>query len=155
MNYLSLCLLLATATTAAAQTPSGKGPDKIKRDPITLTGCVAAGQEKDTYMLSNVQRPDKAPGTADPNVVYWLSSPDKLKAHVGHQIQVTGKLDDDVKSTKVKEKDGKVELKNGSKKVEVAEGTTAGNAAGPAGVKRTTYKVEVQSVKMLSATCAK
>ena len=155
MKYLSLCLVLAAVTTGAAQTPSGKGPDKINRDPITLTGCVAAGQEKDTYMLSNVQRPDKAPGTADPNVIYWLSSPDKLKAHVGHQVEVTGKLDDDVKETKVKEKDGKVALKKGSKKVEVPEASTAGNAAGTPGTRRTTYKVEVASVKMLSASCKK
>ena len=155
MKYLSLCFVLAAATTGAAQTPSGKGPDKINRDPITLTGCVAAGQEKDTYMLSNVQRPDKAAGTADPSVVYWLSSPDKLKAHVGHQIQVTGKLDDDVRETKVKEKDGKVALKSGSKKVEVPEASTAGKAAGTPGTTRTTYKVEVQSVTMLSGRCSK
>ena len=154
MKYLSLCFVLAAATTAAAQTPSGKGDDKILREPVTLTGCVTAGKEANTYLLSNVQRPDKAPGAADPSVVYWLSPHDKLKGHVGQQVQVIGKLDDDVKTSKVKEEDGKVELKNGSRKVEVPEGTAAAEAVGTAGTTRTTYKVEVKSVKMLSGSCS-
>ena len=55
--------------------------------------------------------------------------------------------------TKVKEKDGKVELKteNGSHKVEVPAGTTAGAAMEAGSAKRTSYKVKVQSVKMLGS----
>jgi hypothetical protein len=158
MRHLSLCLLLATATTAAAQTPSGKGDHKIVREPITLTGCVVAGTEPNTYMLTHIARADKpvgTSGTVEPNVIYWLSSPRKLKPHVGHQVEIVGILDDDVKTTKVKAKDGKVELKNGDKKVEVPEGTTAADSLKPDGTKRTSYKVEVRSVRMLSEGCSK
>jgi hypothetical protein len=149
---------LVTAATAGAQTPSGKGDHKIMREPITLTGCVNAGSKPDTYMLTNVAKADTpvgTSGTVEPNVIYWLTSPGKLKPHVGHQVQVVGILDDDVKTTKVKAKDGKVEIKKGDKKVELPEGTTAADALKPDGNKRTSYKVEVQSVKMLSESCSK
>lgn len=153
MKYLSLCFALAAATTVAAQTPSPKGGDKIVPEPITLTGCVAAGTESNTYMLSNVMRSDK-PGSNDTTAFYWLDSPDKLKAHVGHKVEVKGRLDDDVDKTKVKEKAGKVEVKTEhTKKVEVPAGTPAAAAAGTAGTKRINYKVKVQSVSHVSPTC--
>jgi hypothetical protein len=160
MKYLSLCLVLAAATTASAQTPSPTEPDKVLKEPIKLTGCVAAGTEPDTFVLSNLKRSDTPVGTSgslEPNAVYWLTSPDKLKSHVGHWVQVTGMLDDEKKTTKVKEKDGKVALEKGMKKVEVPEGTTAAAAAGEGlnGEKRTSYRVKVQSVKTLSRSCPK
>ncbi len=58
-------------------------------------------------------------------------------------------------TTKVKAKHGKVEIKKGDRKVKVPEGTTAANVLKPDGNKRTSYKVEVQSVKMLSESCSK
>jgi len=164
MRYLSLCVLLATATTASAQTPSPKGGDKIVPEPITLSGCVAAGERNNTYMLSNVTRVDKpipvpvgTSGTAEPAAFYWLDSPGKLKSHVGHQVQIIGMLDDDVDKTEVKLKEGKVEVKaeNGAK-VEVPEGTVAAAAAaGPGTSKRLSYKVKVQSVTMLAGSCGR
>ena len=55
----------------------------------------------------------------------------------------------------MKAKDGNVELKaEGGKKVEVPAGTNAAAAAGTPGTKRLNYKVKVQSVKMVSASCA-
>ncbi len=159
MRYLSLCFVLATATAVSAQTPSPKGGDKVVPESITLSGCVAAGTEANTYMLSNVVRTDKAVGTTasgDAPPLYWFDSPSKLKPHVGHQVQITGWLDDDVDKTKVKEKDGKVELKaEGGRKVEVPAGTTAAAAAGTPGTKRLNYKVKVKDVKMTSDSCAK
>jgi hypothetical protein len=159
MKYLSLCVLLVGATTVSAQTPSPKGGDKVIAEPITLTGCVAAGTEANTYMLSNVVRTDKAvgtTGTGDAPPLYWFDSPAKLKPHVGHQVEISGWLDDDVDKTKVKAKDGKVEIKaEGGRKVEVPAGTTAAAAMGTAGTKRLNYKVKVQSVKMTSESCAK
>ena len=161
MKHLSLCVLLAaaTATAASAQTPSPKGGDKVMAEPITLAGCVAAGTEANTYMLSNVSRVDKPIGTSGSNEAppfYWLDSPSKMKGHVGHQVHVTGWLDDDVDKSKVKEKDGKVEIKSeGGQKVEVPVGTTAAAAAGTPGTKRLNYKVKVKDVKMVAESCPK
>ena len=158
MKYLSLCFVLVAATAVSAQTPSPKGGDKVVPESITLSGCVAAGTESNTYMLSNVVRTDKMAGTTgagDTPPLYWFDSPDKLKPHVGHQVSITGWLDDDVDKTKVKAKDGKVEIKaEGGRKVEVPAGTTAAAAAGTPGTKRANYKVKVQTVKMTSASCS-
>jgi hypothetical protein len=153
MKYLSLCFALAAATAVSAQTPSPKGGDKIVPEPITLTGCITAGTESNTYMLSNVVRSDK-PASNDTTAFYWLDSPDKLKAHVGHKVEIKGRLDDDVDKTKTTAKDGKVEVKSENKKVEVPAGTNAAAAAGTAGTKRINYKVKVQSVSHVSPTCA-
>ena len=110
-------------------------------------------------MLSNVTRADKAIGTTGSGEAppfYWLDSPSKLTAHVGHQMQVIEWLDDDVDKSKVKEKDGKVEIKSeGGQKVASPAGTTAAAAAGTPGTKRLNYKVKVKDVKMVSANCAK
>jgi hypothetical protein len=156
MRYLGCCLLFA-ATSAAAQTPSAQSGDKIVPQPITLTGCVAAGVESNTYVLSNVasDKPVGTTGSAAPDVFYWLDSRDKLKPHVGYQVQVTGMLDDDVDKTTVKSKDGKVELKSErTRKVEVPEGTQVASAMGRPGTTRTGYKVKVQSVTRLPGHCA-
>jgi hypothetical protein len=162
MRYLSFFVLLAAAPAVAAQTPSPTRADKIVREPIALTGCVAAGTDKDTYMLTGVERVDARPvgtsGTAGAAPFYWLDSPAKLKGHVGHQVQVTGFLDDDVDKTKVKAKDGKVEIRTeGKKKVEVPEGSAAAAAAEAAGsdTKRASYKVKVHAVTMVAESCAK
>jgi hypothetical protein len=152
MKYLSLCGALAAATAVSAQTPSPKGGDKIVPEPITLTGCITAGTESNTYMLSNVVRSDKPAN--DTTAFYWLDSPDKLKAHVGHKVEIKGRLDDDVDKTKTTAKDGKVEVKSENKKVEVPAGTNAAAAAGTAGTKRINYKVKVQAVNHVSPTCA-
>lgn len=177
MKHLSLYLLLAAAvaTTATAQTPSPKGGDKIVPEPIALTGCVAAGIEKNTYMLSNVVRTDQPVGTSGSAVrldqpvgtsgstaiatppLYWFDAPDKLKPHVGHRVEITGTLDDDVDTAEVKMKDGKVELTEGGKKVEVRAGTVAAAAAAGGGVdgtKRLAYKVKVNSVRMVAGSCS-
>jgi hypothetical protein len=55
----------------------------------------------------------------------------------------------------VKAKDGKVELKTeNTKKVEVKEGTPAAAALEADNTKRTSYKVKVASVKMVSGSCS-
>jgi hypothetical protein len=159
MKYLSLgVLFLGSSMAAGAQTPAPEGGDKILREPLTLTGCVTKGTKANTFLLTNVQRTD-TPGRApiEP-AVYWLSSPDKLKGHAGHRVEITGMLEDDVDKSEVKTEDGKVELstERASKRVEVVEDTAAGaavKAVGTAG-KVVTFKVKVKSVRMLSTICS-
>jgi len=78
--------------------------------------------------------------------------------HVGHKVEIVGMLDDDVDKTKVKTKDGKVELKTErTKKVEVPEGSAAAasaTAAAPGEIKVPSFKVKVQSVRLLADTCS-
>jgi hypothetical protein len=160
MRYLSLCVVLAGATAVTAQTPSPKGGDKIIPEPIVLNACVTAGTEKDSFMLSNVIRADQPVGTsganrAGANAFYWLDSSRQLRGHVGHLVEISGMLDDDVDKTEVKRtKDGTVAVvSERTKKVEVPAATNAAMAVGPAGTKRLSYKVKVRSVKLLSESC--
>jgi len=159
MKFLSLGVLFLGSTMAAGgQIPAPEGGDKILREPLTLTGCVAAGTKAGTFLLTDVQRTDRPSTATTETAVYWLNSPDKLKGHAGHQVEITGMLDDDVDESEVKTEDGKVELatERGSKTVEVVEGSPAGDAMKAVGTSGAvvTYKVKVKSVKMLSADCS-
>jgi hypothetical protein len=184
MKYLSSAVLvLAFAGAAAAQPPGAapqpptSGPPGAQRPPtgtpppgtlagppgskastgtITLTGCVTAGTEKNTYVLNNVIRSDAPPGATSPTAVYWLDSPEKLKGHVGHRVEIEGTLDTDVDKTAVKEKDGKVSLtRERTKTVTAPPGSAAAQDAKALGTetKHPGYKVKVKTVKMLAAGC--
>lgn len=186
MKYLSLCALVLASSVAvgAQQPPTGTmgtqapagtavaGADKIAPGPVTLTGCVAAGTEKGSFMLTNVHRTDVAAATtggtpianptsdtryADDNVVYWLDSPDKLDGHVGHSVRVEGMLDDDVDKSKVTTDAGKTTVTTErTKSVGVPEGSKAGISASAGGkATRLTFKVRVKSITMLNERCAK
>jgi len=116
-------------------------------------------------------KPTAAPPTTEPTptatsgmesnanaAIYWLEPADKLKAHVGHKVSVSGTLDDDMDKTKGKDKGDKVkiEAERGSRKVEPKEGT-AGAAEAKAiagGEKQEGYKVKVKSVTMISSSCS-
>jgi hypothetical protein len=56
MKYLSLgVLVLASAAVVGAQQyPAPKADDKMAKDPkdLTVTGCVAAGTEPNTFILT-------------------------------------------------------------------------------------------------------
>src|SRR5687768_17478357 len=90
-------------------TASAALPD-MDEVPLTLSGCVVAGEAKDSYMLTNVV----VDGTtmAPANAFYRFNTTKGLKAHVGHRVEVKGKADlDDVDKGKVKvrtDDDGKV-----------------------------------------------
>jgi hypothetical protein len=90
--------------------------------------------------------------------IYWLDPADKLKAHVGHKVSVSGTLDDDVDKAKVKTDDDKVkiEAERGSRKVEAKPGSAAAADAQAAktGDKQPSYKVNVKSVTMISNSCS-
>jgi hypothetical protein len=155
MKYLSLgiLVLVSAATVGAQQYPAPKADDKMAKDPkdLTVTGCIAAGTEPNSFILttkaagSDAAAPAPAPTTPPADaaaatastVVYRLDSPEKVKAHLGHQVEVTGKLDD-TKMTDAKE---------------AAPAPDAAQTAGTSG-KKPTLKLKVKDVKMLSASCS-
>ena len=158
MKFLSLALTLAAVTTVGAQ-------DKTIPQPITLTGCVTAGEKANTYMLTHVSTsvtplPVGTSGTTAAGMAapfYWLDSAGKLKGHAGHRVEVIGMLDDDIDKTTSERKGGKVVVKTeGGRRVEVPESTSSAAAAGApisGETKRLSYKVKVKSVRMLGGGC--
>jgi hypothetical protein len=152
MKYLSLgiLVLVSAATVGAQQYPAPKADDKMAKDAkdLTVTGCVAAGTEPNSFILTTkaASADAAAPAPTTPpadaaaaanTVTYRLDSPEKVKAHLGHQVEVTGRLDD-------------------KKATDTTAAAPAPDATQPAGTsgKQPSLKLNVKAVKMLSATCS-
>lgn len=155
------CLAAAFAVGLAAQAPTGQAPSsqaqQSKDDNVTVTGCLKAGDQPGTFVLSNAKWDDKkgatpatpatppsgaATGTAGSpagmadTIKLSASGSTKLSEHVGHTIQVTGKIDSSRPST------------TGT------SGTGAGAGAGASSASRPQQTLNVDSVKMVSSTCS-
>ena len=107
----------ASSTSSAVPQPSIANPTATP--PLVTPPATPPTQEP---------TPTATSGTMDTAAaIYWLDPPEKLKAHVGHKVSVTGTLDSDVDKAKVKTGDDsvKIEAERGSRKVEAKEGSTA------------------------------
>jgi hypothetical protein len=173
---LALGLGLAVVAGAAEPDPTMKG------SVVTITGCVA-GSDSDSFVLTHVQKvaPDGTPIPNAPalgatgmeggsgEVIYWLSkdSVKKMRGHVGHQVEVTGPITDvstgtvRVRQEPGKEgRDNKVEVdargKDASAKTERPVEPGPPPAPGTKVVEKKTlptYRIQVETVKMIAATC--
>jgi hypothetical protein len=88
--------------------PAGRQSDKSMSGKVTVTGCLQAGVDANSYILNNASKKNESAGsqTATPTPgtpsemaraenSYTLSTDDRtidLKSHVGHRIEVTGTL---------------------------------------------------------------
>ena len=131
--------------------------------PVTITGCVHAGADPDTFVLLNVD--EITNGKAAPaGAVYWLSSTKALKDHVGQKVEVRGtySLDRDfgktAKLTITPDKnkgEEKITLENGVKKAEMKEELRPVGTSGvaPTEIKRPYRRLDVGRVRMIEASC--
>jgi hypothetical protein len=91
---LTFCLALALAAQAPSTEPGGQGKE------VSLTGCLHAGTEPNTFILKNIGMQSAAGTEAKPaelaraDTEYKLTAEGnvKLKEHVGHKVEVTGKI---------------------------------------------------------------
>jgi hypothetical protein len=159
----------STTQAPAASTPRPQAASGAK---LTLHGCVRAGVEKDTVLMTDVTEVPQAGRSALPTeahgrkVLFWLDRDDDLKAHVGRMVEVTG--------TPAGLEESEVELKAGRQKggglVAEFEGPgrdvkasneTVGQALGTSGrtasekndIKTFLMKVKVESVRPVAGTC--
>jgi hypothetical protein len=105
--FTGTCLAALCAVTLSAQTPSQPPPsasqDTMKT--VTATGCLRAGEQPNTFVLSNVKWADKAAGsatgtsgTAAPapavsSLKLVGSSASQLTEHIGKTVEVTGTIE--------------------------------------------------------------
>jgi hypothetical protein len=147
---------------------------------MSVTGCVAQADTPGSFVLNNARMSNDSPtGTAQPSredarntaaaatppsaataaaaspsaMRYALSSTTDLKAHVGHQVEVTGRL-----AAATSARPGAVGT-TGAPSGTATTNTPTGNTgtAGTAGAGTTTPAAptfNVESVKMIAATCA-
>jgi hypothetical protein len=81
-----LLFAMAMVVMSNAQTASqasSQAPDQASMKSHSMTGCLAAGTEPGSYMLTNVEG-------SGPKTVGIVSSSADLAAHVGHKVEVTG-----------------------------------------------------------------
>jgi ATPase subunit of ABC transporter with duplicated ATPase domains len=147
-NVLFVVCALAglTATLAAQQAAplSRKAAPKVHANLITITGCVAQGADADHYVLENAVRRKDPPSSAaiagaskevgsdkaeaDDRIGPYDLQGAEFKAHLGHRVEVIG-TGGSGKTTDTKAKLGAAEAKE-------------------------LPSFNVQSVKMVSATCS-
>lgn len=154
-SITAMCIitLLGIGTAASAQYPTTPPKPATPKEDIaqkattkagelTVSGCVAPGKDEGQFMLTNAMRaggkmatdtmPSETKG-AHP-MSYELVGGTNLKAHVGHKVEVTGSM---------AKMDGDAMPKSG---------TTAKEKMA-AGHDMQAMKLNVSSVKMVSATC--
>ena len=162
-TILTLGLVTAAGGSPVTAQAQADGKKFEKGSTVTLQGCVVTAEKKDTFILNNVREWPQA--TTDMGKfgkrMYWIEKTDKMKAHVGHTIQVIGKITDVEKS--------EMELKAGESgngfNVEIeGPGRDVVTPAGNAGVKPesrpnqndipiTLLKLKIDEIKMVSANC--
>lgn len=147
--------LMGSGLRAAAAAPAAKEKGDV---PLTLTGCVIAGEARDSFLVTNVT----VSGTtaAPANAFYRLDNTKKLRGHVGHRVEIMGEADladHDKGEVKTKVKDGKVETQITSERQTVkVESPVWGGTVGSMKMKSdiSTYGFEVKSVKRVEGNCA-
>jgi hypothetical protein len=151
MTGFSLAAALALSGVLAADEAN------LTKDPVTITGCLHAGQQADSFVLTDVT---DTKGVAA-QVIYWLSSTDGLKAHVGKRISVTGPVvkvssgEVEIKNDPAKDPQAKVEIKARGKEVD-ARTSSASVTTGEKSKteeKRPVHRIKVVSVTEVSGTC--
>jgi len=150
--------VLAIGALVGSYNPrASAAPPDMDDVPLTLSGCVLAGEAKDSYLLTNVV----VDGTtmAPPNAFYRFNTTKGLKEYVGRRVEVKGKADlDDVDKGKVKVRteDGKVttEVSSERRTVKAKEAWFGSLGAMKLDAEVATYKFNVDSVKPLQGNCA-
>jgi len=136
------CLAAMCAVTAGAQTSEKVTRSKITVEDgksVTLTGCVATSGTG--FILTNAA--DKESALASSYVL--ISDDENLSKHVGHRVQVKGKVTD--------QGDGKVKVETKSKtKVEHGDDIETSRRTEIQGDPRMAY-LGVKSIKTIAAVC--
>ena len=145
--------VMALAGGAVAQTRDKTKTSQPAGREMTVIGCLTQGSQPNTFHLTN--RPDKlaselAVGTKGevPTVTYELVGGSDLAAHLGHKMEVTGRLDPNVRADAEHEKRTTSTTESSSDKnapktkVETTED-----------VEITVRRLHVKNAKMVSKDC--
>jgi hypothetical protein len=156
-NILATCFTLVcgiallsaqTPQTGSEQAGSTQGKDKGK---ITVTGCLKAGTEANTFVLNNISTSGSATAgstgsernptemaRADMSYILTADRDVKLSDHVGHRIEVTGMLDDKGK---------------GHSSTSATSSSTSTSTQSSASDMSKQQRLKVSSVRMISQSC--
>jgi hypothetical protein len=132
-------------------------PPDLDDVPLTLSGCVVAGDAKDSYLLTNVV----VDGTtmAPAHAFYRFNTTKGLENHVGRRVEVRGKADltdTDKGKVRVRSADGKqtTEVSSERRTVKVEDAWFGTSGAKKLDAEIATYRFDVDSVTRLEGNCA-
>ena len=152
-----LGIATATALMSGFSFTATAAPPDMDDVPLTLSGCVVAGEAKGSFLLTNVE----VDGTtlAPTQAFYRFNSTKGLKDHVGRRVEVQGKADlTDVDKGKlrIRAKDGKVttEVTSERRKIKVEDAWFGSVGSVKMDADVPTYKFEVDKVRRLDGDCS-
>jgi hypothetical protein len=161
---LTVALGMGAGMSAGAAQGQADGNKYDKGATVTLQGCVTAAEKKDTYVLTNVREWPVANSDMGKfgKRYYWIDKNSKdMKDHVGHTIQLIGKITDVTKS-EIEFKAGEsgaglnVEIEGPGKNVVTPAANadvTPTNRPNKDDIPITLLKLKVEEIKMTSSTC--
>jgi hypothetical protein len=146
------CLSLALAVAAVgAQSHHHQQEAGEKAGTVTLTGCLERGTEPNTYVLRHVtadfmidphHEEETEATTGEAATTFWLDGTEdidmNLEEHIGHTVEVTGRI-----APKVEEETTERET----------EATTGERRPLTDLELREAHRIEVESLRHISATC--
>ena len=160
--------------TALASTPFAVQLAAADKE-IKLSGCLVRGEDGDGYLLRNAPGEPASQRTTDANVTpsavgtagafasifYWLDGDDDLQKHVGHLVEIEGELGSELQegAIKIDRKDDWTELEVEADGDHLKARVPHASVFGAPGrdndreVNVLVRRVDVESVKMLGATC--
>ncbi len=86
-------LVLACSLVEADTRDSGQDPPALGKRRVILSGCVVAGEKRDTYLLMDLAIENPRNEGIPVFAMYRLNTDRGLREHVGHRVQVTGIVD--------------------------------------------------------------
>lgn len=155
---------ISAGMTAVAEQDHADKKKYDKGSPVTLQGCVVAAEKKDTFVLTNVREWPVANSDMGKfgKRYYWIDKGSKdMKDHLGHTIQIVGKITD-VDKSEIEFKSGEngigtnVEIEGPGKDVVTPAANANVNPGARPDMKDmpiTLLKVKVEDIKMTSPTC--
>ena len=151
LGFLSATALVGAVSLVDA---APKVDDDVE---LTLSGCVVAGEAKDSFLLTSVEV--EGSPMAPAHAFYRFNTTKGLKDHIGRRVEVAGKADlNDVDKGKlrVRAEDGKVktEITSERKKVKVEDVWFGSMGSMKIDADIPTYKFEVEKVKRLEGDCS-
>jgi hypothetical protein len=105
-SWLVACAFLMSAAAQTPQPSTAQQPPPVQaadEKSVTLTGCLASGDESNTFKLTDIRSADKTAarpgemvgttGVKTGGVVQLIGTDAaKLQGHLGHTVAVTGEL---------------------------------------------------------------
>ncbi len=111
-STLMAAAVVAAAMVSAAPIGSAAQKDAKGKHPVTLQGCIVAGQDTGTFAMTGVQEIATADAVTVPpeahgrRVVFWLDRQKETATDAGHKVEVKGRVTEVI--------EGEIEMKAGS-----------------------------------------